>query len=363
MSHSRRFAGLVLIVAASLCAIPASAEPYLAVQEGYKCNVCHVNPTGAGLRNKFGVLYAKAVLPMQPVGGALDAWSGQVIDALRIGGDLREQWFRNTVPGSASQSQVALEQVRLYADIAVIPDRLGLYIDQQVAPGASQNMEAYVRLGNASDGFYFKGGQFYLPFGWRLQDQTAYVREVSAISMTIPEQGAEIGYEHDAWSAQVDYTNIPAADAASRAGHQLTSQVVYVQPLWRLGAASSLIQSDVGNRHTGGLFAGLRTGPVAWLGEVDVVRDESYPGGRRFAAGLVEADWKIHRGHNLKLTAESFDPNRSVANDQQARYSIVYEFTPIPFLQLRAGYRRHRGIPQSSVENQRVTFVELHGYF
>ena len=48
---------------------------------------------------------------------------------------------------------------------------------------------------------------------------------------------------------------------------------------------------------------------------------------------------------------------------QRARYSIVYEFTPVSFLQLRAAYRRYRGIPQSNVENQRLSFVELHGYF
>jgi hypothetical protein len=93
------------------------------------------------------------------------------------------------------------------------------------------------------------------------------------------------------------------------------------------------------------------------------VRDESYPGGRTLGAGLAEADWRLAKGHNLKLTLESLDPNRSVAQDQEARYSLVYEYTPIAFLQLRAGYRRYRGIPQSSVENQRLTFVELHGYF
>jgi hypothetical protein len=59
----------------------------------------------------------------------------------------------------------------------------------------------------------------------------------------------------------------------------------------------------------------------------------------------------------------SYDPDRSVREDQRARYSLVYEFTPIPFLQLRAGYRRYRGIPQSNSENQRLSFVELHGYF
>ena len=80
-------------------------------------------------------------------------------------------------------------------------------------------------------------------------------------------------------------------------------------------------------------------------------------------AGLFEADWRIRRGHNLKLSLEGYDPNRSVREDNQARYSLVYEFTPIPFLQFRAGYRRYRGIPQSNAENQRLSFVELHGYF
>jgi hypothetical protein len=219
----RAFTGVAGLLAGLLLALPARAEPYLAVQEGYKCNVCHVNPTGGGLRNSFGILYAKTLLPAQSAGGALDAWSGRLIDAVRIGGDLRAEWSNSTVPNSPSQQQFALEQFRLYADVAVIPDRLGLYIDEQVAPNSAQNMEAYVRYGNSNDGLYFKGGQFYLPFGWRLQDQTAFVREVSGISMTTPEQGVEMGYEHAAWSAQLDLTNVPASGPGAKAGHQVTS--------------------------------------------------------------------------------------------------------------------------------------------
>jgi hypothetical protein len=348
-------------LAAMLHARPARAEPYLAVQMGYKCNVCHVNPTGGGLRNSFGILFAKALLPANPIDD-LAVWNGKLVDAVRLGGDLRAEWSDSRVPGSPSQQQFALEQFRVYGDVAIVPDRVGLYVDEQVAPNAAQNMEAYLRIGNSNDGLYFKGGQFYLPFGWRLQDQTAFIREVSGISMTTPEQGLELGYEKGAWSSQLDLSNVPAS-GAGRAGHEITGQTVFVQSWWRLGAATSLTRSDVGNRRVAGLFAGLRTGPVAWLAEIDAVRDESFPGGRTLDAGLIEGDWRILRGHNLKLTAESMDPDRAVRQNREARYSIVYEYTPIPFVQIRAGFRRYRGIPQSDVENQRFGFVELHGYF
>jgi hypothetical protein len=351
------------LLAGMMAVHPARSEPYLAVQEGYKCNVCHVNPTGGGLRNSFGNVYSKSLLPSQAAAGVPDAWTGRLIDAVRVGGDLRAAWSRSSVPKTASQQQFALEQFRVYGDVAVIPDRLGLYVDEQVAPNSAQNMEAYVRYGNSNDGLYFKGGQFYLPFGWRIQDQTAFAREVTSISMTTPEQGVEMGYEHAAWSMQLDLTNVPASGPESKAGHQVTGQAIFVQPMWRIGGAVSLTQSDAGNRRVGGLFAGLRTGPLAWLGEIDFVRDEGFAGGRSLAAGLLEADWRIRKGHNLKLTAESHDPDRAVRQNQQARYSIVYEFTPVAFLQLRAGYRRYRGIPQSNIENQRLSFVELHGYF
>jgi hypothetical protein len=355
-------AASILIIAAISHISTAVAEPYLAVQEGYKCNVCHVNPTGGGLRNDFGVMYAKVLLPAETIDSQLNAWTGKLTDNVRVGGDLRAQWSSSSVPGSKSQQGFDLEQVRVYTDISLIPDRLGLYVDEQIAPNASQNMEAYVRYGSTSQGFYFKGGQFYLPFGWRLQDQTAFVREVSGISMTTPDKGVEIGYERPSWSAQLDFTN-GAANATTGSGHQITSQVVYVQPLWRVGVASAFTQADAGNRRVGGVFAGLRTGPVSWLAEADLVHDESFPGGRNLDAGLLEADWHVRKGHNLKLTAEYMDPNRAVPEDQQARYSFVYEYTPLPFLQLRAGYRRYRGIPQSDNENRRLTFLELHGYF
>jgi hypothetical protein len=355
---------LLPLVAALLAAGggTARAEPYLAAQQGYQCSACHVNPTGGGLRNDFGVVFAENVMPAAGLPEGVPSWSGRVGDFLRLGGDLRASWTRTEVPAASALQAFNVDQLRMYAAVSVIPDRLALYVDEELAPGDAHSLEAYVRISDPSSGWYLKGGEFYLPFGWRLQDQTALVREVSGISMTTPDTGVELGLDHGNWSAQLDLTN-GAANAGTGSGHQVTSQVVWVQSRYRVGGAASFTQAEAGNRRVGGLFAGLRTGPVAWLGEVDLVRDEGFPeGARSMLAGLAEADWAIRKGHNLKLTAEYEDPDRAVAQDQQTRWSFLYELTPMPFVQLRAGFRRYRGIPQDDLENRRILFIELHGF-
>jgi hypothetical protein len=152
---------LLLCVALGGGSRVALAEPYLAVQQGYKCIACHVNPTGGGLRNSFGLVFAENVMPATTLPAGAPVWLGQVVqDIVRVGGDLRTDWSRTTVPQTPTQQAFALEQFRVYADVTVIPNRLGLYVDEEVAPGAAQTMEAYARYGNTAD-WYIKAGQFY----------------------------------------------------------------------------------------------------------------------------------------------------------------------------------------------------------
>ncbi len=357
--HAWSAALAVLLLAA---ATAAHAEPYLAVQQGYKCESCHVNPTGGGLRSDFGIVFAENVQAAAPLPDGVPTWTGKFGDFLRLGADLRASWNRTEVPQAPMQQAASLDQLRTYADLAVIPGRLDVSIDEELAPGNAHTLEAYARLAFPASGWSIKAGQFYLPFGWRLQDNTAFVREVSGISMTTPDTGIEVGFERPQWSAQLDLTN-GAANVGTGSGHQVTAQVVRLFDGWRLGAAGSATHSAAGDRSVEGLFAGVRTGPVAWLGELDRVSDAGYPEGTRtMIAALGEADWAVARGHNVKLTAEYYDPDRAVHQNQNVRYSAVYELTPLPFVQVRVGFRRYRGIPQNDLDNRRLAFLEVHAF-
>jgi hypothetical protein len=52
-----------------------------------------------------------------------------------------------------------------------------------------------------------------------------------------------------------------------------------------------------------------------------------------------------------------------VDEDHQARWSLLWEYTPMQFLQSRVGVRIYDGIPQVNAQNRDEYFAEIHGFF
>jgi len=355
---------LWLLLASQAVGACAYAEPYLALREGLPCGACHVNPTGGGMRNTFGDVYAQTQMPQQQVDlGGRGLWLGGIGDFLRAGGDLRDDFSWTDTPHQKKTDGFALDELAIYGAAEVIKNRLMLYVDELLAPGGTQNREAYGLLWLDDHQFYLKAGKMYLPYGWRLQDDEAFVRQATGVSYTTPDNGAEFGFQHGSWNAQLAVTNGTAGASENNQGKEVTSSVVYVKPGWRLGSSFSDNGATVGERRMGGVFGGFRTGPIAWLGEVDYIVDRTVMPNNKEYAGLIEADWAFLRGNNLKLTAEYLDPNVDVQHNQQNRFSLVWEYTPIQFLQTRVGVRKLDGIPQNDLQNTTEGFVEAHVFF
>src|SRR3979490_2951699 len=133
-----RFAScLALLFAASF-----HAEPSPAVGQGAKCSQCHVNPSGGGLRNPFGDVFAQTQLPARHLDTGTDTWAGLINRFVSLGGDVRFDASVQQLPHTKTLDQFQMEEPRLYLGASVIPERLLAYVDEQVAPGGALNREA-----------------------------------------------------------------------------------------------------------------------------------------------------------------------------------------------------------------------------
>lgn len=366
----RLFRGLTLtaVMTASVC-LPvdrASAEPYLAVESGLQCRSCHTNPTGGGKRTLFGMTYARTNLAVQTLFSdeATQGWNSQINEWLGVGGDYRGGFRDTDIPGQPSRSDWATSKATGYLEIRPIPGLLTIYADEQLAPGGSLNREAYVLLTPRQGKFTVKAGQMFLPFGHRLQDDSAFVRQRSGINFNAPDDGVEFGLELPRWSAQAAFSNGTAGSGSAPGKDQTSLSATYFVTRWRLGASINQNDDPLGDRNMVALFAGLKTGPISWLAEVDFIEDELLAGGdNEIMASLLEGNWRIRKGHNLKLTYDYVDPSDRASEDELERYSLLWEYSPIQLLQTRVGIRRYNGVPSQPSTNRNEVFVEAHVYF
>ena len=368
---------VLLLLVLALFHSTVRAEPYLAVRTGAKCVACHVNPSGGGKRTEYGNIYAQTALakdrldpaslqttPAAAAGAAANLWTGKLNDYFSVGGDFRATAQSGKVPSSASTFAYDPSRAQLYLEFKPLGDFLTVYVDQRVASGAATNREAWALLWFANRSAYLKAGRLFVPFGLRLEDDTAFIRQVTGVNFNSSDDGVEAGLELGPWSASLAMTNGAGGGAETNRGKLYSALGTYVQSHWRVGASLSSNYNGGADRRMQSVFAGLRTGPVSWLASLVAISDEGTAlGSIKQLVSLVEANVQIATGHNLKLTYEYYDPNRDIAQDHRVRYSLVWEFVPFQFTQFRVGARKNDGIPQNNAQNGSELFAQWHAFF
>src|SRR2546422_6827736 len=171
---------IALLFATLFAPAAALAEPYLAVRTGYKCMVCHVNPTGGGKRTEFGSIYSQTAMAAErldlrtgqavPAGGSEpESWTGKLNDQFAVGADLRANSQYTAVPHD-TDTFAFTPRAQAYLEVKPIADRLTIYLDERVSPGAATNRETYALLWFANKSAYVKAGRMFVPFGLRIED-------------------------------------------------------------------------------------------------------------------------------------------------------------------------------------------------
>lgn len=360
-----------LLFISLIISFSSKAEPYLAIKNNIKCAACHVNPNGGGLRNDFGRIYGQNLLPAK-ASSYDSAKLARLTQYLTVGADSRfNGTYQKTEQETDNTSQgFEVSSTQLYINIEIPDSGLSFYIDQQVAPGSAINREALVmykfQQSDLFDSSYIKAGKLFLPYGLRIEDDSAFIRQATGMNFDNSDNGVEYGLNHNNTSA-----NFYVANGTSQASNNDDSllygmRVEHLFSSFRLGVSAVLNDGDQQVQMLN-LYGGTQWRDITFLAEVDYLTIEKANSFTqqdiKQLVSLAEVNYQWRQGWNFKFTAEYFDPDQDVDEDEQTRYSFITEYTPLSNVQLRLGLRLKQDIPQKPQQNSDMVFIQSHFYF
>jgi hypothetical protein len=321
----------------------AEREPYLAVRTGQKCSACHVNRTGGGMRNDFGVVYAGASLPMTTEGFQFQ--NRALNDFIRMGADFRltasALLSDATARDDAPRTALNINRANLYIEAKLLSDKLTLYLDETLAPGGATSREFFALVDIPEIQGYAKVGTFFLPSGLRILDDQEFIRELTGFTMLAADQGVEVGIEPGRWSIQASVTNGSRGATESNDGKQVTGTAAWVGRRFRLGASASR--------------------------KVDYVQGASGEGPDvEELVAYGEGNLLIRQGVNAKVTYGFHDRDVDRPEDERVRARFGLELFPFPYFQVSGFYVLRDDIPENlalALPQRDELLLELHLLF
>lgn len=341
---TRRSAWPVLLaaLAAGVALAPrADALPRYSARYEQKCALCHVNPSGDGLRNAYASerLVPEEIAWRRSKPAIFNALDSTFATFIQIGADFREVYVGSTV--RSGQLNFFQMQSDLYLNLQ-FDDRVSLYVNKS----RSDTYEVF-GLGYLTPHLYAKGGRFVPSYGWKFDDHTMFVRDQLGLA---PPGNADVGLELGYSPGRVDMqlgvvngargsildTNTRLAGALNVvARHRLGPFGV------ALGASGYHEPGGADDFDTYGGYGYLTWRRFTWVGETDFVRRK--PNGGDAVIGVAashELTWLVRQGLELKAIYDFYDPDRDTGPGSKSRYGGGVVFMPYPYLALDCAVRR-----------------------
>jgi hypothetical protein len=357
---------LFLISAVGLLLINTThAEPYLAIKNNVQCSACHINPAGGGARTTYGAYYGTHILPQ--TAGSLDLFdAGKFGETLRIGADLRTNYYQSDRDEGEDTRGFETQSGQLYVVLQPKDSRFSLYIDEQIAPGGALNRETFI-LTKLNGQHFLKAGRIMLPYGIRLEDDSAFIRQASGFNFDTGDNGVELGLQYTKTLFNFAISNGSSGLNNDDKNLQFLARSEYLGNNWRIGATALYNDAEAGARTQANLFGGFVWQGFVFLAEADLIEDESIENipdeYQEQRVGLLEVNREISKGYNIKLTTEYLDPDTNIDENHRVRHSLLLEYTPFANLQIRGGLRKGDDIPQRDTGNYLDFFAQLHFYY
>ncbi|MCI0450471.1 MAG: hypothetical protein L0Y79_11945 [Chlorobi bacterium] len=351
--------------------------PKFAAYTGEKCITCHVNPTGGGMRNLFGVKYSKDNLFfkfLEKANKTTDI-NPQITKGISVGGDMRLLFVDNQIDtgipnfNSFFQMQGDLyvnAQVNKYINLVIAP---GLYIPSNF-PGQSPlptKYEIYGMVSNLPAGLYFKAGRFIPNFGIKVPEHRAYNRQFNDFyTPYASDAGIEAGISPSYFTLSVGFSN---GSSVNRSGQRNNS--FDFDSHKQLTVSGDFRWASKKSKYTAGIGGSFLTNPykydpinninalrqmaagfisiglferVAILGELAYNRldlRDSLATRSDFRTIFGELNARITKGIELKFQYENYDPELGTEKStrERQRYSFGAVLFPLTGLEIESIFR------------------------
>lgn len=351
--------------------------PKFAAYTGEKCVSCHVNPTGGGMRNPYGVKYSKDNLFFKFLSkqNKTTEINTQITKGISMGSDMRMVFIDNqTGDGSPNfnsffQMQGDLyvnAQVNKYISLMVAP---GLYIPNTFGPNPlPTKYEIYGMVSNLPAGLYFKAGRFIPNFGIKIPEHRAYNRNFNDLyTPYASDAGIEVGIAPSFFTLSIGLSN-----GSSRDKNGTVNNSFDFDNQKQFTAFGDFRWASKNNKYTFGLGGSFINNPfkydpanninanrklaagfisiglfdrVAILGELAYNRLEISDSAKTkndIRTIFGEIDIRVSKGVELKAQYENFDNAiglKDATSRVAQRYSFGAVFYPLTGLEVESIYR------------------------
>jgi hypothetical protein len=336
------FLGMVFLLL--LLAIPEAADalPRFALRSGAKCQSCHVNPSGGGMRQAFGVQFGRETLPVPTWSDDfnLDDFSTKLSETISVGADFRTLFYYIKNPVGSSNAFFQM-QGDLYMNFK-LAKKVNIYLDRGLT-----NYEIFGKLDVLPANGFIKIGRFVPNFGVKVDEHRVYAREFTGFSQETSAPfytGGEIGFSPGPLTITGGVYNasdgrapgissnkafLGRAEAMFKAGENLN--------FW-LGA--NIFNKEVGGTKTTllGGFGAVSIGDFTVMAEVDFIKNKIV-GDTTGVVVYAEADYMLVPGFDLKAIYDFYDPDKDLKTGSKWRLSFGFEFFPISGVEVRPLYR------------------------
>ena len=153
------------------------ALPRFAVSNSASCIVCHVNPTGSGMRNSHGNdVVALEELPLERwLDKGDDNWDGYITDQLQIGGDIRMQGIQYNDTDNTQKTSFFPMQADIYSNL-ILNKNASIFTKVGVKGPGTISMEYWGLINNLPKKAWLRVGRTFPNYGLRVDDHTSFIR-------------------------------------------------------------------------------------------------------------------------------------------------------------------------------------------